>query len=50
MLSVYAKLSTIYVLAKERAAAHMQGTVYLSMIENSCYSQELVSHPMPVCG
>ena len=49
MLSVCTKLSSIYVLSKERAAALMQGIVYLSKIENSCYFQELVSHPMPVC-
>ena len=46
MLSVYAKLSSrlLAVQKRERETAHMQGTVYLSKIEN-----KLVSHPMPVC-
>ena len=36
MLSIYAKLSSHVLAIRERAAINMQGTVFLSKIENRC--------------
>ena len=48
MLSIYFNLSNHLLAAqRESGSKHERNCVYLSMIENISYHQELVSHPMP---